>query len=495
LADLPQLPTIREDGGQSSFSLREVVFILYRRRLIVFFVALPIVLIGSRGLFQQTGSVTAACRVMVELSSPDQPRWDTRSVGVDFDRELSTMQHMAMSVPVGELAANLMVDSVEVLIGIDPMYLPLRNRDNLVEFLLGGLDVNALGESNMLDITFTCVHPRVALMGVEFCRDAFMEYSISAGKNPMAISYYDDQIRTVTAEIDSLLVLRGNAMRDAGYLSLEDDLQYDSGQLTSLEDDFYEAKTERAFLQSRLSSIRESLKKDPNFVPTGDRTMDRVALNQLLQQVGKHRDELNQLLAIHPPESVPVKRQQETLDRSESNLRAGVRSHIESLENELQAARQRERTLQSVIDEIREEMARAPAIYQKVTLLDSEINIRSRDRSGRKGVRMNSRKRKPPIVATQTLLEDLQVKRGEVRISEMADDRISRMVRLTEPEMMEMFASGRPLMYFAIICLLAISLGVVAAFIVDNGDHRIHNRRQAEQYLRVPVFASISQVK
>ncbi|MFH1842201.1 MAG: hypothetical protein ABIF77_03265, partial [bacterium] len=423
--NLPQLPTIREEGGHSTFSLREVVFILYRRRLIVLILALPIILVGSRGLFQQTGTVTAACRVLVELAGPDLPRWDTRATGVDFDRELSTMQHMAMSVPVAELAACNLVDSVEVMVSLDPLYAPLRNQENLIEFLLGGLDVSALGESSMIEISFTCVHPRVALMCCDFCRNAFMEYSINAGKNPLAVSYYDDQIRAVTVEIDSLLVLRGDAMREAGYLSLDDDLQYDSGQLTSLEDDYYAAKTERSFLQSRLKSIRESLAEDSDFVPIGDRTMDRIGLNQLMQHVTSHRNELNRLLGIHPPDCVPVQRCREILDRSEQDLRAGVQSYMQNLENELEAARQKERTLMAVIEELRDAMTRAPATYQKVTLLDSEIQ------------------------ANMSLLEDLQVKRGEVRISAMADERISRMMRLTEPELVVMFASGQPLIYFS----------------------------------------------
>ncbi len=54
--------------GASNLSLRDIVFMLFRRRWIVLAVSLPIIIIGGMSLFRQTGSYISACRVLVELT-------------------------------------------------------------------------------------------------------------------------------------------------------------------------------------------------------------------------------------------------------------------------------------------------------------------------------------------------------------------------------------------------------------------------------------------
>jgi uncharacterized protein involved in exopolysaccharide biosynthesis len=434
-------------------------------------VALPIILIGSRGLFQTTGSFTASCSVLLEFQGSEIPRWDTRGSHIDFDRELSTYRFMAMSVPVAQLATEHLADSLDALVVLDPSFDNLRKEESFVEYLLGGLDVSTMGESNMLEIRFTSIHPRMALAAVGACREAFMGFAVRASKNPQAITYYDEQIRSVTQEIDSLLVLRGAVLTAAGYASLEDDLSYDAGQLTRLEDEYYETMGVCSLLEGRINGVKDALVRDPHFAPLAHKDINSLSLTQAKAVVKDQQDKLNELQARHPENSVPVQRQREVLERALNYQKAEVDAYIHSLESELSAATEKARSQAALIATIKTSIAKAPEIYNQVTLLDAQI------------------------FALRSLLEDMQVKFGEVRMGVMADERISRMIRLTEPELITVFTTGRPILYFGIICILAITLGVVASFIADNQDHRIFNRKQAEQYLKVPVFASISQVK
>ena len=203
----------------------------------------------------------------------------------------------------------------------------------------------------------------------------------------------------------------------------------------------------------------------------GEREGDMNTLIYLKNIVSKHEDKLNELRALHPEDSVPVQRQREVLERAIQNLRDEVEVYIEGLEIDLAAARAKEASLLTMIDSFKDITQKAPAVYQRVTMLDTEINTR------------------------RSLLEDLQVKIGEVRLSSMADKRISSMLALTEPELIKVFASGQPIIYFGLVCFFALSLGIVVGFIAENLDHRIYNRRQAEQYLRLRVFGIVSQVK
>jgi uncharacterized protein involved in exopolysaccharide biosynthesis len=456
---------------QQIFSLRQVVFVLFRRRWIIMCVSLPIMLVGVLGLLGHTRTFTASCKVLLELQSPDQPRWDTRGSSIDFDRELSTYRHMAMSVPVAQMAADRLADSLNVIVRMDPSFSELRKRDNLVEFLLDHMDVSTIGDSNLLDIQFGSIHPNMALMGARACRDAFMDYAVSAGKRRESVGYYREQIRDVAGEIDSLLAIRSGVLQEAGYSSIQDDFRYEAGQVTELEDDYYKEVTARKTLESKIASLKASLAEDPRFFPMGEREGDTGTLIYLKNIVSKHEDKLNELRALHPEDSVPVQRQREVLERAIENLRAEVEVYIESLEIDLAAARAKEASLLGMIDSFKEVTWKAPAVYQRVTLLDTEINTR------------------------RSLLEDLQVKMGEVRLSAQADKRISSMLALTDPELVKVFAGGQPLIYFGLVCFFALSLGIVVGFIAENLDHRIYNRRQAEQYLRLRVFGTVSEVR
>ncbi len=107
--------------GGNEINLRAIVFTLYRRKWIILAVALPIIIMGGISLFSQSGTFTASSKVIVELTKVDLPQWDSTRSNVDYDRELSTMFNVAMSVPVLEAAAASLEDSVETILELEPV--------------------------------------------------------------------------------------------------------------------------------------------------------------------------------------------------------------------------------------------------------------------------------------------------------------------------------------------------------------------------------------
>ena len=102
---MADFPGISVGARGHALGLRDVVYVIFRRRLVIAAVALPIIMVASLGLFKNTGSFVAACQILLDLQSPEAPRWNTRAY-VDYDRSLSTYMHMAMSVPVARMAAT-----------------------------------------------------------------------------------------------------------------------------------------------------------------------------------------------------------------------------------------------------------------------------------------------------------------------------------------------------------------------------------------------------
>jgi capsular polysaccharide biosynthesis protein len=77
-------------------------------------------------------------------------------------------------------------------------------------------------------------------------------------------------------------------------------------------------------------------------------------------------------------------------------------------------------------------------------------------------------------------------------MAELADARISKIVALTEPELVTVLAGSKTMVYLVMIIMLAIALGLVGAFVQESLDHRIYVPEDVEDNLRLPVLASLS---
>ena len=454
--------------GAAGISLRDIVFILYRRRWTMLAVALPIILVGAFSLSQQTGSFSAFSRVVVELSKVDLPRWNTSNRAIDYDRELSTLFNIAMSVPVAEDAVTALQDSIPVMMELDPNLVGLDEPGSLLEFLSTNLDVTVVGESSILEFMFTSASPRISLMAVGALRDAFIDYQVHGRKKLSAIAYYEEQIGAVRADIDSLLEYRGNVLTESGYSSLKDETYFDSGQLANIKGDLYDAITARMALEQNYRRLAAALDGDPREFPMGPDESRSQPLVYWRNIVGKHEDALSSVLSIHTDDSVPATRQRELLSRAMESLRNEEKTYVESYRIALTVAQQKEDSLRELMAGVQVDNSKAPAVYRKISLVDVEIE------------------------SLRGLMEDLQGKWGEVRLDQMADERVSSVVVLNEPELTRIFGGGKTIIYFVMIAIFGLALGIVAAFLMESFDHRVYVPQDVEEKLKLPVLASVT---
>ena len=316
-----QLPARRD-----AFSLRDVVFVLFRRRWIILAICVPIILVGGVSLFRQTGSFTATSRVVVELTKVGLPQWNTTGRNIDYDRELSTLFNIAMSVSIAEKAADGPGRlGARRSIRLDNKVRGFPQPTDLRDYLLEGLAVNVVGESNILEFQFSSPNPRISLMAVGALRDAFIEYQDHGRRNPGAIVYYQEQMRAVRSDIDSLLEERGDVVSAAGYTSLEEELKHEVGQQAELENKLMQTQVELRALRIEHGMLQEYIDRDPREFPMGRDQSTSHPLVYWRNTVAKREDELNAILAIHTPESAACRRQQAILDAAVERPAPGVR--------------------------------------------------------------------------------------------------------------------------------------------------------------------------
>ncbi len=459
----------RNDKTTHGFNLRDIVYVLFRRRLIVAAVLLPIIVVASLGLFKDTGTTIAGCKILIELQAPETPRWNTRAA-IDYDRSLSTLIHMAMSAPVARMAAEALQDSLPVILELEEgAFARLANINELTQFIFDRLDVSPIGESSILNLRFRSRNPRLALMAVEACRDAFLKYAITATKNTHALEYYDDQVRLVRDEVDALLSQRARVVQQAGFGSVEFDLRGISQQLIDMRNNNLKNTLERTYQESRIATMRAALARDPDYTPSPDRPGVGIAMLNAKDQVDDLRGRLMALLVKFTDDHIEVRRAREQLAGARGVLREEVDNYIRTYEIEVEALRVKEETMQAQIHNLEHAMTTIPELSRQITLFDTELNAKTQ------------------------LLKDLQVKRGEVLINTGADERIASIIRLTEPEIEAVISEARKFIYFGLIVFFGLVLALTVAIVIDSRDHRLHAPERVETQLGVPVLAAVSE--
>lgn len=453
---------------QRGLGPREIVFILFRRRWIILAVSLPIIVAVGGNLLSRTRTFTAASRVLVELMNVDQPRWNITGRNVDYDREMSTFLNIAMSISVAERAALALADSLPIVRQMDPKLAMLEEGAGFKDFLLGGLDVNVVGESNILEFRHTAENPRIALMAVGALRDAFINYENFSRRNRGAVEYYAEQVAALRSQIDSLLSVRGEILGRTGYTSLEDEMRYSTGAVAEAENLLRKAQVDRQQLEAEYSILVSYLDKDPREFPAGQDESRASTLVGFRDLVGKLENELNSILSVHTEESIPARQQREILNTALKRLHDEQVAYTQSMHLSLMSARQREGTLRAQVEALRAGNRNLPDTYHRVSLLDTDIK------------------------SLRDLLDDMQGKWGEVRMSEMADGRVSKVVVLTEPELVTVLAGGKTMVYLVMVIIVALALGIVGAFVQESLDHRIYAPHDVEENLKLPVFASVT---
>lgn len=466
----PVVASLPQQFRKRSLNPREIAFVLFRRRWIILAIALPIILVAGGNLLGRTGTYTAASRVLVEFLKVDQPRWDVTARTVDFDRELSTLLNIAMSVSIAEQAANTLVDSLPIIRQIDEKLVTLEAGPDFRDYLLEGLEVNVVGESNILEFRYTAENPRIAIMSAGALRDAFLHYENTGRRSPGSIQFYSEQVQNVRAEIDSMLAERGRILGKTGFTSLEDEMRYSTGAVADVESQLREVQVVEKQLEAEYNQLVKYLSRDPREFPAGQDESRASTLVGWRDLVGKHEDALNSILSVHTEDSLPARRQRALLETSLQRLREEEVAYTESVHLSYLSAQQRVRTLKEQVAQLREDNLKLPEVYQQVSLLDSNIK------------------------SLRDLLDDLQGKWGEVRMAELADERVSKIVALSEPELVTVLAGSKTMVYLVMIIMLAIALGLVGAFVQESMDHRVYVPQDVEDNLSLPVLASVSRV-
>jgi len=454
-----------EETPQASFGLRVFLAMALRRRWIILSVSLPIILVAIVGTFNTAERVTASTRIMVIGREPETPGFNNRPP--DWDLLMSTSAQIVRSIPVAELAATALYDTLRSIHPEDPSFPRFTSKAQLKRALLNGVDSGQIGESNLLNISFTHKNRDFTLIAVTALAHAFIKFSISSQRNESAVSYYTDQINALQHELDGLLNNWSQTLENANLSAIEDNPGNSLGQINALVTAMINVRSQRFSLESKLRSLKRAIAADPHYIPVSS-SGESMYIQGILNQLNDLTAEMSNLKSQYQPGSEWIVRKQRAIDELWKNIKQQRDDYLQDLMIRIDELRGKEDSYRRDIDKLRADMKDYPIVQKRIKSLEMQIN------------------------AQQSLLKALQLKRGEVRMKAEADSRISNLYQLDEPHIDAAVAGSKKMLYLAIAILFAIALGFTIGWFVDIQDHRIIDRLQAEQVLQVPVLGTIS---
>jgi len=459
--------SIQEISG-GGINLKSILITVLRRKFTILAIALPIIIIAFIATLQSTSSYHASSQVMVQTQMPENPSFVQQRVNIDV--VMSSASLVATSIPVAELAAKSIVDSIAVLAESDPSFAPYNTVADITELLLFHVSSGQIADSEILEIGYSHANPRFAMIAVTALTRSLITYNVTSRQNPLAVSYYTDQINRVQADMDSLLILREHTMEAAGLRLFMDDAKGTANQVANLEYEFDKAQSERVGAERNLSFLKQTIENDPDFIPTSPNSSSSLLIS-LKHELLALNNQLEELQLSYTDDSRLVKDKQLLIDATTTRLMKARSDYLTGLEARVEMLRFEEDVFESALTERRLDLLNYPSFRRELDI----INIATKSR--------------------QDLLERLQSKRGEVQLKVGMDDRINDILMLNPPSISGFTGSGKKFLYLILASVFGVSLGLIIAIFLDNEDHRIHSRQEALTYLRIPVLGTITKKK
>ena len=452
-------------GGPRQVDAKSLLALVIRRKWLILGIAVPIMAVSALVTLRSAETVTATSRLMVIGAEPENPEF--RQLAPNWDMVMGTAVQVATSIPVMKKAADALEDTLANYRSRDPKFPVFLSRAGLVNALGRGVGARQAGESNILAINFTSTSAEFALLAADAITRSYIDVNIRTQQNTPAVEYYGEQIRTVQAEIDSLLQERAVIVETSGGWGSEESSDRDMGQIRTLESALFNVRTERMSVEERLTSVEAAIVQDPQYIPVSSRG-EAMYFGELRGRYDAAVAKMVQLRSQYREGSGFMERQQVVVDGLWQELSRVRANYLEDLRIAAAQLRSKERGYEEAIEQQMAKIRGMPEVQRKIE--SHQMRIESREE----------------------LLEALQFKYGEVRLKAMTDSRISNLLVLDQPFIDAAVVGGKKYLYLVFAMAFSLVLGLACAWFVDNQDHRLFDRDQTERSLGVPVLGAIS---
>ncbi|HEV8374972.1 MAG TPA: polysaccharide biosynthesis tyrosine autokinase [Candidatus Polarisedimenticolia bacterium] len=297
-----------------SISTREINLLDYwsvltRRRWVVFTAIVVLVVTVTLGSFLISPTYQAICTLQIEREQPNVLTFQqVQPVGYDYMsyndfyqtqyRLLASrnVAHKAMQKLdlrndpvvnrlVGRKGGKGMISRLTSFVRRSPLDdIPEDPDKPYIEFILGGLEVNPLKNTHLVEITFVSVDPELSSRVANAVANSFMEFNQSAryDTTAQASEFIGTQTTELKKQISELEAKLNDYGKENAIIGLDDKENITNQKLAQLNQDVLEAQVESSRKEARYQGL----------VTTPPESIKEVTQSNLIQQLRQKTAEL-----------------------------------------------------------------------------------------------------------------------------------------------------------------------------------------------------------
>jgi len=492
---------------RSTFSLREPLYLLFKRKkqITSVFVATVVLVIIASYVLPRTYESSA--KIFVErhvppFASTSAPR--TFFMSLDRKEVLNSEVDLIQSRVVAERVVERLdaedgpqdgpprrsvfrfvrdlVRGTLIAVGLnDP---PGDEREGRIASLQKKIKAEPALQSNTITITYRASNPEYAFRVVEAATDVYLVERLKLMKRPGLDAFYEEHIRRSGALLDALEEEESQLKRGTGIVSINEEIALKLDELSQLESALNMHRVASSEHLERIAALEEQISNEPETV-TESRVVQR---NPVVAELTAKRRELVDLRAAElsrfKPGSPPI----EDLDRRIAAIEKALESEPETSTNsEAVNANSTRGVLQTALYAAEANYAASRSSEQSVRAQIQEVTIELR-RLDAKEIELN--RIAQSISSAERIYFNYKEQREEARIEANTDPStanvkiIHRAVKPARPLFARLTLIG-----FGLVTGLSLGLGV--AFVFEFFDHSLCTREDVERHLGLPVLGSL----
>lgn len=449
----PEHPTSRITGQTAT--TRELFAVLFRRKwLILGLLLVTTITVLSLSASTPT-SYASSGRVQLLRGERQSALSPNRQMFSDWEEAMGGEMEVARSIPVLQRAREIL--AAETSQGAPAVKLDATS-----------VDVEVIGKSNVMGIGYVDLDGEVARRVCSALITAYIEFSQNKLTLGRPESFFEAELTEVGQQIDRRIESRRAAAQNSGVTDAESQGRAWADELALVQQRYQETSAELAEAEMSLRSMRE-LEKNPDIdLPTlGMPFTNESALVLIKQRIVDQQARVAVLRERYRDDSPDMQNALATLETLQGLLQREVSARITMSESRMGMLRARLRVYEADRERMQARLAELPASRGRLDELDSELKtLRAR-------------------------YEDLAKARDQARIT--ANTSQGRNVILLSPAGPPRPVNTRDYVRLALAPAFALVLGIGLAFFLDGLDLTVRTPNQAEEYLELPVLATLGE--
>lgn len=435
-------------------TLREFVAVLFRRRALVLGLFVVVTATVLALTLSAPVTYTSAGRVLIYRGERQSALNSNRMFYGEWESELGSEVARARSAAVIERTREVLRQRAQKAGKPVPTLDPTA------------IDVEVMGRSDVLGIAYSDRHPEVAH---DMC-DAVITAYLEVRQNSQIgrpETFFEAEIQSLDAEIRQRMREREEIGTESGVTNTLEQARTWSNQLAMTEQKRVEALGELAEAR-RAYETMTGMQKDPDLDLSSldSKAGHESALDALKRRIVDQQSRIATLRERYRDDAPEVQNAVATLASLQALVRKEIDGEITLVKARLDLLQSRVDVLDHDIKELNARLAGIPHNQRRVEQLEAEL----------KTLRMR--------------YDDYAQARDQARINSNTSQGLN--VVLLNPAGPGIAGNQRDWVRLALAPAFSLVVGIGLAFFIDGLDLTVRTAAQAEEYLEVPVLASLS---